>query len=94
MAKYDEYLNYFKYDVIARAYQYAQEDYVQGLIREDADHFHAFVDGTQPQAYDVRINLARPHESQCTCEYAKLGNMCKHMAAVYFTAFPESMIEY
>ncbi len=94
MARYDEYLSFFKQDVIERAFQYFESDYVHDLKRVNGDIITASVEGTDSRPYDVKIDLARPYDSECSCPHAASGNMCKHMAAVFFAAFPEQAQAY
>ena len=40
--------------------------------------------------YDVEINLEHPRSSKCNCPHANGKRIiCKHMVALYFTAFPK-----
>ncbi|MBQ3460856.1 MAG: SWIM zinc finger family protein [Solobacterium sp.] len=88
------YLSYFKQSIIERAYYYYENDYVHNLHRENGHVITAAVEGSGSVPYNVRIDLMHPHASECTCPYAEKGKMCKHMAAVFFTAFPEEAREY
>ena len=88
------YLGYFKQSIIERAYYYYENDYVHNLHRENGHVITATVEGSSDTPYNVRIDLIHPHASECTCPYAEKGKMCKHMAAVFFTAFPEEAQEY
>ena len=41
------------------------------------------------------VNLAHPRKSSCTCPHAAGRQLvCKHMVAVYFTAFPQEAKQY
>ncbi|MBE6128821.1 MAG: hypothetical protein E7185_06050 [Erysipelotrichaceae bacterium] len=94
MANQDEYLSFFKHDVLERAFQYYESDYVHELKRLSSDVITASVEGTDSKPYAVRIDLSRPYHSECSCPYAAQGKMCKHMAAVFFAAFPEQAKAY
>ncbi len=90
----NDYLSYFKQSIIERAYYYYENEYVHNLHRENGHVITATVEGSSDTPYSVRIDLMHPHASECTCPYAEKGKMCKHMAAVFFTAFPEEAREY
>ena len=46
--------------------------------------------GTSDEPYVVEIDIAHPRKSKCNCPHADGKRIvCKHMMAVYFTAFPE-----
>ena len=48
------------------------------------------VKGTMPDPYQVTIDIGHPEQSVCTCPYAEGSTrVCKHMVALFFTAFPE-----
>lgn len=45
--------------------------------------------------YDTLIDAAHPRKSQCNCPHASGKRIiCKHMVAVYFTAFPAEAKKY
>lgn len=94
MAKFDEYLTFFTQDVTARAYQYYEDARVRDLKRVSSSIITASVEGTGNRPYAVSIDLAHPFDSECDCPYSEKGKMCKHMAAVYFAAFPEQAQAY
>ena len=94
MARYDEYLGYFAQDVLDRALQYYEDENVKDLKRVSSDIITGTVEGTNARPYEVRIDLRHPYESECDCPYAEKGKMCKHMAAVFFAAFPEQAQAY
>ena len=55
----------------------------------------AVVSGSGNCTYDVIVDEAHPRKSQCTCPHAAGKRIvCKHMVAVYFTAFPAEAQKY
>ena len=55
----------------------------------------AVVSGKGNCTYDVIVDEAHPRKSQCTCPHAAGKRIvCKHMVAVYFTAFPAEAQKY
>lgn len=73
-----------------RGYEYWQDgSRVSGIRRNDDGTISAFVQGAANEPYCVRIDLAHPKKSTCTCPFAE-GRyvICKHMVALYFTAVP------
>ena len=51
--------------------------------------------GSQDWQYSVTVDLAHPRKSQCNCPHAAGKRIvCKHMVAVYFTAFPAEAKKY
>ncbi len=46
-------------------------------------------------AYDVMIDTAHARSCSCTCPHAAgTRKICKHMVALYFTAFPDEAVKY
>ncbi len=46
--------------------------------------------GSENNTYAVKIDILHPRKSKCNCPHADEKQIiCKHMVAVYFTAFPE-----
>ena len=72
-----------------RGYEYYKAKKVQNMAQIGEGEIGGFVSGSGNNTYDVRINLAHPRKSQCTCPHAAGKQVvCKHMVAVYFAAFP------
>lgn len=73
-----------------RGYDYFKGKTVQNLVQISQDHYHAAVSGTTATPYEVFIDIAHPRKSKCNCPHANGTRIvCKHMIAVYFTAFPD-----
>ena len=74
---------------VYRGYEYSQAKKVQRLERVGEGIIRAVVKGNGGSTYDTRIDIAHPRKSQCNCPHAAGKRIvCKHMVAVYFTAFP------
>lgn len=51
--------------------------------------------GAAPPPYQVKINTAHPRQSKCNCPHADGRRViCKHMVALFFSAFPEEAEDY
>lgn len=51
--------------------------------------FDGVVSGNGDKPYEVRIDIAHPKKSTCTCPFAEGRHViCKHMVALYFTIYP------
>lgn len=73
-----------------RGYDYYKEKRVSRLIRTDDTVYSATVAGSDSNAYAVTIDATHPRKSKCNCPHADGKQIiCKHMVAVYFTAFPK-----
>lgn len=70
--------NYYK-DKKVKSYKIIDENIITGVVK-----------GSQIEDYEVEIHLNKPRTSMCTCPYSKehSNSICKHMVALYFTAFP------
>ena len=78
-----------------RGYEYYKAKNVQKVDQIGEGEIGGSVSGSGNNTYDVRINLAHPRKSQCTCPHAAGKRIvCKHMVAVYFTAFPAEAQKY
>ena len=78
-----------------RGYEYYKAKNVQKVEQIGEVEVIGSVSGSGNNTYDVRINLAHPRKSQCTCPHAAGKQVvCKHMVAVYFTAFPMEAQQY
>lgn len=73
-----------------RGYDYYKENKVKNLIETSPGMFTADVEGNSDEPYVVEIDITHPRKSKCNCPHADGKRIvCKHMMAVYFTAFPE-----
>ena len=78
-----------------RGYEYYKAKNVQKVDHVSEGEIGGSVSGSGNNTYDVRINLAHPRKSQCSCPHAAGKQVvCKHMVAVYFTAFPTEAERY
>lgn len=78
-----------------RGYEYYKAKNVQKVEHVGEGEIGGSVSGSGNNTYDVRINLAHPRKSQCSCPHAAGKQVvCKHMVAVYFTAFPTEAERY
>ena len=51
--------------------------------------FKGVVSGNGDKPCEVRIDVAHPKKSTCTCPFAEGRHViCKHMVALYFTIYP------
>ncbi len=78
-----------------RGYEYFERDKV-GIIRKSGDSiFCADVSGSRETPYSVEIDVSHPRKSKCNCPHADGRRIiCKHMMALYFTAFPQEAKRY
>ena len=80
---------------VYRGYEYYKENKVQRMEQTGEGEISASVSGSGGAVYDVRINIDHARKSQCTCPHAAGKRIvCKHMVAVYFTAFPAEAQKY
>ncbi|MCI8608100.1 MAG: SWIM zinc finger family protein [Firmicutes bacterium] len=80
---------------MCRGYEYFKEKRVVRMDERDKGILTGAVSGSDGKIYDVTVNVAHPRKSRCNCLHAKGRQIvCKHMVAVYFTAFPQEAEEY
>ena len=80
---------------VYRGYEYAQAKKVLCMEQFDDGAIKAAVSGSDGNVYDVLLDIVHPKKSQCSCPYAAGKRIiCKHIAAVYFTAFPAEAKKY
>ncbi len=73
-----------------RGYDYYKDKKVKMLSQNDDGAYAAFVNGSNNNVYSVQIDTLHPRKSRCNCPHADGKRIiCKHMMAVYFTAFPK-----
>ena len=74
-----------------RGYNYYESKRVKDFKIIDRNTITGVVRGSQIKDYDVTLDLSRPRKSQCSCPFSSEhpNAVCKHMVAVYFTAFPD-----
>lgn len=75
---------------IWRGYEYYAAGRVHHIQRQEDGRYSATVQGTALEPYAVMLDLSHPRKSSCSCPHASGRQIvCKHMTAVYFTAFPD-----
>ena len=78
-----------------RGYDYFKDKKVLSIEQSGDTAFTGVVSGSNGARYDVTIDLDHPRKSQCICPHAAGRRViCKHMVALYFTAFPEEAAKY
>lgn len=87
-------LNQARVSVIQRGYEYYKDKKVINFRKESDTVFYGSVKGTT--TYDVKININHTvKNTYCNCPFAKDNRkICKHMVALYFTAFPNEAERY
>ena len=78
-----------------RGYQYYMENKVLSLSQTGDDEYTGLVAGSGSDPYQVTINTEHPRRSKCNCPHADGRQVvCKHMVALYFSAFPDEAEQY
>lgn len=78
-----------------RGYEYYEAQAVIRYEKTEDGLLLGKVQGSENRCYDVMVNLSHPRKSSCTCPHAAGRQLvCKHMVAVYFTAFPQEAKQY
>ena len=87
-------LNQARASVIWRGYEYYKDKIVINFRKESDSVFYGSVKGTT--TYDVKIDINHTvKNTYCNCPFAKDNRkICKHMVALYFTAFPNEAERY
>lgn len=87
-------LNQARASVIQRGYEYYKNKKVINFRKESDTVFYGSVKGTT--TYDVKIDINHTvKNTYCNCPFAKDNRkICKHMVALYFTAFPNEAEKY
>lgn len=80
---------------VYRGYEYAQAKKVLQMEQTAEGVLKAVVSGSGGSTYEVIADVEHPRRSQCTCPHAAGKRIvCKHIVAVYFTAFPQEARKY
>lgn len=83
------------YKAVWRGYEYYEQKYVCAHIKESDTQIKGIVLGSGQKHYDVFIDLEHPRKSKCNCPLADGKRIiCKHMIALYFSAFPNEAKQY
>ena len=78
-----------------RGYEYYNAHKVTLLEQISADEYTGKVAGNAPAPYSVKINITHIRQSKCNCPHADGKRIiCKHMVALYFSAFPQEAAQY
>lgn len=78
-----------------RGYEYYTENKVLSFTQTGEAEYTGQVAGNGPAPYQVKINIAHPRQSKCSCPHADgRRRICKHMVALFFAAFPEEAEDY
>lgn len=81
--------------ILWRGVDYYDEKKVISCNKTGDTTYEGIVSGSDDNQYSVTIDTAQPKQSVCTCPYvAGRQIVCKHMVALYFTAFPDSIDEF
>lgn len=80
---------------VYRGYEYAQAKKVLRMEQVGEGVIKANVSGSDGSTYDCVVDIAHPRKSHCNCPHAAGKRIvCKHIMAVYFTAFPAEAKKY
>lgn len=79
---------------VYRGYEYFLENKVLSCNQLNDSEYEGTVKGTAQNPYSVHLNLKKPKTSTCDCPFANGRKICKHMVAVFFTAFPDEAENY
>lgn len=79
---------------VYRGYEYFLENKVLSCNQLNDSEYEGTVKGTAQNPYSVHLNLKKPKTSTCDCPFANGLKICKHMVAVFFTAFPDEAENY
>lgn len=78
-----------------RGYEYYKEKKVKFFTKISDAEYEGVVSGSGKEPYHVKINTAHIRQSKCNCPYADGKRIiCKHMVALFFTAFPTEAENY
>ena len=75
-----------------RGLDYYKENKVSGYKKISDSEYEGIVNGSNGKKYNVFMNIEHPRKSKCDCPHAKDKRIiCKHIVALYFTAFPDEV---
>lgn len=78
-----------------RGYEYYKEQKVLSFTKLSDEEYEGVVSGSRKEPYLVKINIAHVRQSKCNCPHADGKRIiCKHMVALFFTAFPAEADNY
>ena len=79
---------------VDRGYDYYKKNKVLSSVQLNESEYEGIVEGSNKNAYSVKINKAKTKKSQCSCPFANGNTICKHMVALYFITSPDEALEY
>lgn len=79
---------------IYRGYEYFSDGKVLSCVKTDDSIYDGLVQGSANKPYTVHLNFDKIRSSSCDCPFATGRRICKHMIALFFTAFPEEAKRY
>ena len=79
---------------VYRGYDYYINKHVTDIIKINSSLYEGYVNGNTKNAYYVKIDIEHPRKSYCDCPHATGNTVCKHMVALYFSAFPQEAEDY
>ena len=71
---------------------YYKENKVINYKKISDSEYEGIVNGSNGKKYNVFMDIEHPRKSKCDCPHAKDKRIiCKHIVALYFTAFPDEV---
>ncbi len=75
-----------------RGLDYYKENKVSDYKNTSDSEYEGIVNGSNGKKYNVFMDIEHPRKSKCDCPHAKDKRIiCKHIVALYFTAFPDEV---
>lgn len=75
-----------------RGLDYYKENKVSNYKKTSDSEYEDIVNGSNGKKYNVFMDIEHPRKSKCDCPHAKDKRIiCKHIVALYFTAFPDEV---
>lgn len=75
-----------------RGLDYYKENKVSDYKKINDSEYEGIVNGSNGKKYNVFMDIEHPRKSKCDCPHAKDKRIiCKHIVALYFTAFPDEV---
>ena len=75
-----------------RGLDYYKENKVSDYKKISDSKYEGIVNGSNGKKYNVFMDIEHPRKSKCDCPHAKDKRIiCKHIVALYFTAFPDEV---
>lgn len=75
-----------------RGLDYYKENKVCDYKKINDSEYEGVVNGSNGKKYNVFMDIEHPRKSKCNCPHAKDKRIiCKHIVALYFTAFPDEV---